>query len=140
MPASSTTPLASLNQAMGGPSDTDSRRGESASQLEKVFDWASRNGDRLDNSWDEFAPACVASASHRGDRAWFAMLETNGIRLGRSGKYDCEGWLGQLRTNATQIRDTVASAAELARRGGVYPGDIRDLRRRYRLDWDGWDR
>ena len=48
MPASSTTPLAGLNQAMSGPSDGDSRRAESAGQLEKVFDWAStqRRSDR----------------------------------------------------------------------------------------------
>jgi hypothetical protein len=53
---------------------------------------------------------------------------------------DCQGWLDSLRNNATQIRTTVDQAAEIARRSGVYPGVMRDIRRRNRLDWNGWDR
>jgi hypothetical protein len=29
-------------------------------------------------------------------------------------------------------------AAETAHHDGVYPGVVRELRRRYRLDWSGW--
>jgi len=45
-----------------------------------------------------------------------------------------------MRGDALQIHDAVAKASEGARRVGVYPGTMRDLRRKYRLDWDGWDR
>ena len=45
-----------------------------------------------------------------------------------------------MRGNAFQIHDAMAKASEGARRVGVYPGTMRDLRRKYRLDWDGWDR
>jgi hypothetical protein len=31
-------------------------------------------------------------------------------------------------------------AAESARRDGVYPGTIRQIRQKYRMDWAGWDR
>ena len=139
--SSATTPLAVLNQAMGGASDTDQRRGDSQGQLEKVFDWASRNGDQLDASWDKGARTCVAGTVRvSASRAWFAVLEPNGVRLTETTTYDCAGWVDTIKGNAAQIRDTMDKATEAARRGGVYPGTIRDLRRRYRLDWDGWDR
>jgi len=30
-------------------------------------------------------------------------------------------------------------AVEAARRDDVYPGTIRDIRRKYRMEWAGWD-
>jgi hypothetical protein len=40
---------------------------------------------------------------------------------------------------ADQIRHAMRDASEQARRSGVYPGVAREIRRRYLLDWDGWD-
>jgi hypothetical protein len=31
-------------------------------------------------------------------------------------------------------------AQENARRASVLPGELRDIRRRYRMDWQGWER
>jgi hypothetical protein len=41
---------------------------------------------------------------------------------------------------ATAVRNAMATSNETARRTGVFPGEARDLRRKYRLEWDGWDR
>jgi S1-C subfamily serine protease len=140
MPSTS-TPLAGLTQAMGGPSEGDQRRIDGTNQLEKVFDWASRNSDQLDTSWDKGARICVAGTSRTSSsRAWFALWETNGVRLSTTTGYDCASWLESMRGDALQIHDAMAKASEGARRVGVYPGTLRDLRRKYRLDWDGWDR
>jgi S1-C subfamily serine protease len=140
MPSTS-TPLASLTQVMGGPSEGDQRRIDGVNQLEKVFDWASRNSDQLDTSWDKGARICVAGTSRTSSsRAWFALWETNGVRLSTTTGYDCASWLASMRADALQIHDAMAKASEGARRVGVYPGTMRDLRRKYRLDWDGWDR
>jgi hypothetical protein len=38
----------------------------------------------------------------------------------------------------TRVGAAMQDAAERARRAGVYPGEMRDLRRRYSLDYDGW--
>ncbi len=140
MPSTS-TPLAGLTQAMGGPSEGDQRRIDGANQLEKVFDWASRNSDQLDTSWDKGARICVAGTPRTSSsRAWFALWETNGVRLSTTTGYDCASWVAAMRGDALQIHDAMAKASEGARRVGVYPGTMRDLRRKYRLDWDGWDR
>jgi hypothetical protein len=33
----------------------------------------------------------------------------------------------------------IQQANEAARRDGVFPGVLRDLRRKYRMNWKGWD-
>jgi hypothetical protein len=45
-----------------------------------------------------------------------------------------------LKNYVRQFSAFIAQASEDARRAGVYPGVLRDARRRYRLDWSGWDR
>ena len=82
----------------------------------------------------------MVSSVQNGDRPWFAVFEPNGVSLNVMSNLDCQGWLDNLRDNATQIRNTVDQAAEIARRSGVYPGVMRDIRRRNRFDWNGWDR
>jgi S1-C subfamily serine protease len=139
--ASSSTPLAGLNQAITGQSDSEAARTQSAAELEKVLDWASKNGDQIDSNWDKNAKLCVASSSAPGaSRPWFALLESNGVRTTSSTYYDCASWLNTVKTSAMQIKETMDKAHEAARRQGVFPGTIRDLRRKYRLEWDGWDR
>lgn len=134
------TPLAGLNQMMGGPSEGDQLRQRGEQGYAKVLEWAARNGDQLDGYWTRYASTCVMSASRVGTRAWFAVFEPNGVRVSGTSAYDCGGWLDTVRRNADQIRAEVDKAAEGARQNGVYPGVMRDLRRRYRMDWQGWDR
>ena len=134
------TPLAGLNQAMGAPSEGDQLRIQGENQLEKVFDWASRTSDQLDGYWDKGARVCLMSAARSGDRAWFAVYEPGGVHLAVTNGYDCGGWLDTVKNSANQIRGEIEKSTEAARRSGVYPGVIRDLRRRHRLDWSGWER
>jgi hypothetical protein len=42
--------------------------------------------------------------------------------------------------DAEVIRTIMLSAAEAARRQGVYPGVMRDLQRQHRMEWRGWER
>ena len=134
------TPLTALNQAMGGPSESDQRRALGEQAYARVAEWAARNGDQLDAFWNRYAATCVASSTRSGDRPWFAAYEPGGVRIHATSVYDCEGWLSTVRTNAEQIREEMDKAAELARQSGVYPGVLRDMRRQLRLQWTGWDR
>lgn len=136
---STQTPLTALTRAMGGSSDTDQLRSRGEQAYGQVLEWAARNGQQLDSYWDKYATSCVASSSRSGDRPWFAALEQNGIRLSATSAYDCQSWLNTLQTNATAIKTEVDRAGESARHSGVYPGVLRDLRRRYRMTWTGWD-
>jgi hypothetical protein len=136
---SSQTPLTALTKAMGGPSDSDQLRARGEQAYGQVLDWAARNGQQLDSYWEKYATACVASSARSGDRPWFAALEPNGVRLSPTSAYDCQSWLSTLQNNATAIKAELDRAGESARHNGVYPGVLRDLRRRYRMNWSGWD-
>jgi S1-C subfamily serine protease len=137
--ATTQTPLSALTRAMGGPSDTDQQRARGEQAYAQVLEWAARNGQQLDAYWDKYASSCVASASRSGDRPWFAAFEPNGIRLAPTSAYNCQSWLESIQNNAAAIKAEVDRAGEAARKNGVYPGVLRDVRRRYHMDWSGWD-
>jgi S1-C subfamily serine protease len=137
---SSQTPLTALTKAMGGPSETDSARAKGEQSYAQVIEWADRNSAQLDSYWDKYAGSCVVSSSRSGDRLWFAVFETNGIRINAASTLNCQGWMDSLSSNAAPIRAAVETAGEAARQGGVYPGVLRDIRRRHRMNWPGWDR
>jgi hypothetical protein len=46
----------------------------------------------------------------------------------------------ELEEMAAQVRSVMGTAQEEARRAAVLPGQLRDIRRRYRMDWPGFDR
>ena len=52
----------------------------------------------------------------------------------------CTSAFGDVRHAADEIRDGVVAAVEAARQADVYPGTRRDVLRRYRLDYPGWDK
>ena len=134
------TPLQGLNRLMSGASPSDDMRERGALAYESALDVAARRGDGLDTFWDRYASSCVARAVRTGDRGWFAVYEPNGLQLTAASGYDCQGWLARVRAEADIVRAEVAKATEAARRQGVYPGVMRDLRRQHRMEWPGWER
>jgi S1-C subfamily serine protease len=134
------TPLTALTKAMGGPSDSDQGRARGEQAYAQVMEWADRSSTQLDAYWDKYAGSCVSSSSRSGDRPWFAVFEPNGVRINPMSSLNCQSWLETLQSNAAPIRAEVERAGEAARHSGVYPGVLRDLRRRHRMNWSGWDR
>jgi hypothetical protein len=137
---SAQTPLTALNRAMSGSNDGDALRGQGEQAYTQAIEWAARNSQPIDEYWNRYAANCVRSSARSGDRPWFAVFEPQGINLNVTSSINCQSWLDTLRANAQPIRSAMDQAAEVARRSGVYPGVMRDLRRRRRLDWNGWDR
>jgi S1-C subfamily serine protease len=134
-----TTPSASFGQTLGGPSDTDAARQRGADKYEKVVEWAANNSDRIDSNWQRNAKVCVASTSSNGDRVWFALYAIDGVKMAVSNKWDCSKWIDDMRTDANRIREAMEEAAEAARRDGVFPGTLREIRQSHRMDWSGWN-
>ena len=139
--ASAQTPLEALRQTTGGPSESESSRDRGAARFDQVVQVLSRAGDQIDANWQRNAKLCVASTvSTGGDRPWFALYVANGVKTAVSNAYDCFGWITDMKTSANQIKERMDQALEAARRDDVYPGTIRDIRRKYRMEWSGWDR
>ena len=138
--ADSQTPLGNLTKMLDGRSETDAQRTRGEEDYARALDRVARAAAELDTYWTRYAPGCVMSAAAAGDHPWFAAYQPNGIRLATSTTVDCIGWLDTVEERAGTIRDEMDRAGEAARQRGVYPGSARDLRRRYRMTWAGWDR
>ncbi len=124
----------------GGPSDGDRQREQGEQRYDSMLKWATREADEIDGYWHRYSKSCITNARRSGDRAWFAVYETNGVTVSGISEYDCQQFLTTVSNQAERIRDTMNTEGDTARRAGVYPGVLRDLRRRYRLDWSGWDK
>jgi hypothetical protein len=93
----------------------------------------------VDGYWERYASACVRGTVNGGSRPWLAALDANGVAIAAA-QSGCVEWLDTVRKHARDIDQDVRAANETARRAGVFPGVLRDLRRQHRLDWNGWDR
>jgi S1-C subfamily serine protease len=138
--ATSATPLQGLNRMMNGDSASTDMREQGGQAYQRALESVGPLSREIDAYWDRYAKSCVTSAARGGDRSWFAVFEPNGLRIAGTSAYDCEDWLANLRANADVVRAAVVKATEAARRQGVYPGVMRDLRKQHRMEWQGWER
>ena len=136
------TPASSLNQTLGSRasgSDTDAAREQAARAYEQTIAQLAKRADALDDYWRRFRTSC-----YRGpivgtfDREWFAFFEPRAMQ--GSVANGCGSAFSDTQQQANAVRDGVARAEEAARRGDVYPGARRDILRKYRLDYAGWQR
>jgi S1-C subfamily serine protease len=131
------TPLSGAFNAP--PSQTDVMRTEGAVQFERVMQAAAKRADSLDDYWNRFRTACRATVVSNGaDREWFGVWDRPPSF--NTADVQCTRWVSDITQIAGGIRAAMVSADESARTASVYPGVRRDLRRKYKLDWDGWDR
>jgi S1-C subfamily serine protease len=130
------TPAPGLESLLRAPSEPeDDRRARGTQALMRALEQAAQRAGELDAYWNRYERSCVASAD-RGSRPWFGVYETRGVRINATSVYDCAGWLETVGSHAAAIRAATDEAVDRARREGVYPGVIRDLRRKHRLDWE----
>jgi len=132
------TPLQGLNKIMTGSTASEDQREQGTAAYQAAVERAAQRGNQMDDFWERSARSCVARAVRAGDRPWFALYEPNGLQIQLSSGTNCEGWLGTMQNNAGIIRSEMSRAAENARRQGVYPGVMRDIRRQHKMEWQGW--
>jgi hypothetical protein len=132
------TPLQGLNRIMTGSTASEDLREQGTAAYQTAVERAARRGDQIDELWQRASSSCVARAARAGDREWFAIYEASGLQIQLSSGINCEGWLATLRSNADIVRAEMTRAAEAARRQGVYPGVMRDIRRHNQMEWQGW--
>jgi S1-C subfamily serine protease len=136
------TPIASLNKAMNGPggqSEAESVRDQAGRTFEQAIAQVGRRADTLDGQWRSFKDSCYQGRIVGSfDREWFALWDQRAMPGIVSPA--CGMIFSDLRQSAQSIRAEVVSLGEAARRADVYPGTRRDVLRKYRLDYAGWDR
>ncbi len=97
----------------------------------------SQDADRVDRLWSAFRTTCDATVSggYEGGREWFGLW-ANDVRADLSNG-TCRDLYNQILGAGEGVMRGMSGAEEAARRS-LTPGDIRDVRLRYSMDWDGW--
>lgn len=140
-------PIAGGGQAMAAPaglapsarSATDEARERGTQDFDRHMQTLAQRAAEIDVYWEQFRTACSPRLrGMQGDREWFGIWEDRpalGTEIAA-----CASRLAELVQAGGSFRTAMAAADEFARRAEVYPGVRRDVRRRYRLDWAGWER
>ena len=78
---------------------------------------------------------------HPGTRHIAVRTGQEVIAIGSAlGLQNCPSWLNDMRSMSREFEAAMRKVSDAARRAGVYPGSMREARRRHRLDWTGFDR
>jgi V8-like Glu-specific endopeptidase len=120
-------------------SESDERHLVGLSDYENVVRSLASLADYLDAEWLEYARWCGVSATGApsGGRIWFAIWSPAGS-VGGNARADCSSMHNDILDRANRVKAVVLEASERARRAGVFPGEMRDARKKYSLDYDGW--
>jgi len=122
------------------PSSVDTPRNEAVATYERQLTSLAQRADEIDSYWTDYKKNCPAPSMPAGqrDREWFGVWAAPPVNTMPTG-----GGCSSLHTIvqfATAVKNAIESSNETARRAGVFPGESRDLRHKYRLEWDGWNR
>jgi S1-C subfamily serine protease len=116
----------------------DARRTEATQIFERDLAALAQQAAQVDAYWQRFTAACAPRPRNAGDREWFGLAEGRVDYAGRD--HNCPYWLNDMTSMSRDFGDAMRKIGESARRSGVYPGTLREVRRRHRLDWTGFDR
>jgi S1-C subfamily serine protease len=123
----------------GGASSADTTRRTAEVQFERALQVLAQRADQIDGQWRQLADACpMQPQPNDAERAWFAARDRAPVF--KATDVRCASFFADLQSYIAQFSAAMAQAGDTARRGGVYPGTLRDARRRHRLDWSGWER
>jgi hypothetical protein len=131
-------PNQQLAPAFGARSSTDIAREDGTKRYAQIVDAVARQAGQLDGYWTRIKANCTVRVAPGYDREWFGLWD------GRA-KLDtpdasCGAAAQELQEMAGQLRTAMSTAQDEARRSSVLPGQLRDIRRKYRMDWPGFDR
>jgi S1-C subfamily serine protease len=126
----------SLQAATRG-SEVDATRNTGAMRFEQAMQAAAQRADQIDQQWKRFQGNCLVNpSSSDAQREWFVVRDQ--APTFKTPDPWCTAFARDLQGYVRELSDYMSQAGEQARRAGVYPGTLRDARRKYRLDWSGW--
>jgi S1-C subfamily serine protease len=139
--AAVTSPNAAPRLSMPtGPAESDEQRTGGEAIYERNIAAIARSADSLDGTWQNFQRNCLVNTFNSGDaqRVWFAVRDQKPTF--KTVDVWCMNYLDNLADNVRELGSAMGATGEQARRAGVYPGVLREVRRKYRMDWSGWER
>jgi hypothetical protein len=99
----------------------------------------SQQAGQIDVLWSEFKTSCsvTPTSSYPDGRGWFGLWEEGSVQMDMSSG-PCRDMFNQIVSRGETVKSGMAQAEEAARKADLAPGDLRDVRRRYAMEWGGW--
>ena len=114
---------------------------EAAEAFEGRVDGLARKADLMDVEWRRYKDSCLGrypQGSARG-RDWFGVWE-GPPRIANETNPECLKIYDDFSRLSEEIRAGMSNALEEARGNGLRPDQIREIRKRYKMDWSGWEK
>jgi hypothetical protein len=123
------------------PTESDLARDRALRGLDAQMAALAQHASRFARMVERFRDRCVnEQVLGPGARSAPWQEAAAYVEMDRAVAVECLGGREQIRSLRGDVAAALESAEEQARRDGLYPGEIRDARRRHGLDWDGWTR
>ncbi len=131
--ATSTVTPTPVPRQGGGASDHARLREVFARQVASI----SQDARGVDASWASFVTACkvIQPETMSGGRDWFGLWD-NRVQADYTNGF-CRDLFNQMVSSGEAIKKAMA-AAESVVQGTLEPGEIREIRTLYNMNWDGW--
>ncbi len=119
---------------------------------------ASKKADEIDIKWGNYKAGCLdknttgfsygggsgeGTISDRYGRKWFNVAMDISISsknyIDNSTLPQCRILINEIGKLFNEIRTMMDGVSDFARKSSVYPGQIRELREKYRMEWSGWE-
>jgi hypothetical protein len=127
-----------LAPAFRSRSSMDEARDAGGKVYDQTVRAAAQRASQLDDYWVRIKTNCAVRTAPGYDREWFGLWD--GRTELTTPDPSCVGAVRDLNQLSTGVRRVMADAQEAARHAAVLPGQLRDIRHRYRMDWPGFDR
>lgn len=125
-----------------GESEVDAKRRVGTEEFARAVAALSAKADQADVAWNRFLEGCranvtsVTAVAGVADRDWIVFAGANTTTTQWT---EACAEAGTFFALVRQVRDGMCVAEDRARQMWVFPGTRRDIRHRYRLNWEGWD-
>jgi hypothetical protein len=120
---------------------SDEKREKGMKLFEEKVEEFAKKSDQMDIEWRRYKDACLNRYSYGSiwGRDWFGMW-SGPIRVANETTPECLRIYSDFLRLAEEINKGMIEALYEARHNGLYPGFIRGIRRKYKMDWSGWER
>jgi len=127
-----------LAPAFASRSPTDDARDAGLKTFDQTVRSVAQRAAQLDDYWNRIKANCTLRIAPGYDREWFGFWDGRTELM--TPDPSCSSAVRDLNQFSSEVRGVMMNSQEAARRSSVLPGQMRDVRHRYRMDWPGFDR
>lgn len=116
------------------------KREEGVWEYERIVEELAAKADQIDSLWEKYANFCqgtiAVTVGNAYGREWFGIYST----IHAADTPECRMMINDMQALAREIDVGMEAAWENAHRSGVYPGQIRAVQQKYRMELDRWNK